>query len=109
MNSESTINKTRALVWGQETSTCSVESNCSSIYHVEGNLGICYKICHQSFTCQLFVATEMAIEAGLEFAKVYFANCTLTCNSPKFTARSFRYTASEQEKINDIHPKTCSL
>ena len=39
------------------------------------------RIC-QSFTRQLLVAYEIVIEAGLKFAKVYFANCNLPCNSP---------------------------
>jgi len=32
---------------------------------------------HQSCTCQLLIVTELAIEAGLKFAKVYFTNCNL--------------------------------
>ena len=37
-------------------------------------------------TCQLLVASDIAIEAGLEFVKVYFARCNLACYSPKFSS-----------------------
>jgi len=40
----------------------------------------------QSFTHQLLVASEIAIEAGIKFTKVYFAKCILACNSPKFSS-----------------------
>ena len=47
----------------------------------------------QSFIHQLLVISEKAIEAGLKFAKVFFAKCNLACNSPKFSpAKIFRYT-----------------
>ena len=39
---------------------------------------------HQSFTHQLLVASEIAIEAGLKFAKIYFTSCNFAYNSPKF-------------------------
>ena len=46
----------------------------------------------QSFIRQLLVISEKAIKAGLNFAKVFFAKCNLTCNSPKFCpAKIFRY------------------
>ena len=47
----------------------------------------------QSFIRQLLVISEKAIEAGLKFAKVFFAKYNLACNSPKFSpAKIFRYT-----------------
>ena len=47
----------------------------------------------QSFIRQLLVISEKAIEAGVKFAKVFFAKCNLACNSPKFSpAKIFRYT-----------------
>ena len=47
----------------------------------------------QSFICQLLVISEKAIEAGLKFAKVFFAKYNLACNSPKFSpAKIFCYT-----------------
>jgi len=74
------------------------------------NLAISYKIHHQSFTCQLLIATELAIEAGLKFAKVYFTNCKLACNCSNFSPPKVSLNmASEQAKINDIHPKTSLL
>jgi len=46
----------------------------------------------QSFIRQLLVLSEKAIEAGLKFAKVFFAKYNLACNSPKFSpAKIFRY------------------
>ena len=46
----------------------------------------------QSFIRQLL---EKAIEAGLKFAKVFFAKYNLACNSPKFSpAKIFRYTVA---------------
>ena len=49
----------------------------------------------QSFICQLLVISEKAIEAGLKFAKVFFAKYNLACNSPKFSpAKIFRYTVA---------------
>ena len=42
-------------------------------YRKEGNFGNLLQS-HQSFIRQLLVTSEIAIEAGLEFAKVYFAN-----------------------------------
>ena len=47
----------------------------------------------QSFIRQLLVLSEKAIEAGLKFAKVFFAKYNLASNSPKFSpAKIFRYT-----------------
>ena len=47
----------------------------------------------QSFIRQLLIMSEKAIEAGLKFAKVFFAKYNLACNSPKFyPAKIFRYT-----------------
>ena len=48
---------------------------------------------HQSFICQLLVISEKAIEAGLKFAKIFFAKCNLASYSPKFSpAKIFCYT-----------------
>ena len=47
----------------------------------------------QSFIRQLLVISEKAIEAELKFAKVFFAKCSLACNSPKFSPdKIFHYT-----------------
>ena len=47
----------------------------------------------QSFIRQLLVISEKAIEAGLKFAKVFFAKYNLASNSQKFSpAKIFRYT-----------------
>ena len=47
----------------------------------------------QSFIRQFLVMSEKAIEAGLKFAKVFFAKYNLACNSPKFSpAKIFCYT-----------------
>jgi len=43
----------------------------------------------QSFIRQLLVVSEKAIEAGLKFAKVFFAKYILACNSPKFSPAKF--------------------
>ena len=49
----------------------------------------------------MLVLSEKAIEAGLKFAKVFFAKYNLACNSPKFSlAKIFRYTVLDSE--NDI-------
>ena len=47
-----------------------------------GEFGGSLQILHK---CQMLVATELAIEAGLNFAKVYFANCNSAYNLPKFS------------------------
>ena len=53
-------------------------------YTVEGNFGkgnfghLLWV--HQISTHQLFVASEIAIDSGLKFAKVYFTKCNLACN-----------------------------
>jgi len=43
----------------------------------------------QSFIRQLLVMSEKAIEAGLKFAKIFFAKCNLACYSPKFFPAKF--------------------
>ena len=53
-----------------------------------GQFGNLLRIC-QSFIRQLLVISEKAIEAGLKFAKVFFAKCNLACNSPKFLPPKF--------------------
>lgn len=46
-------------------------------WQIGNQLWIC-----QSFTCHLLVASKLAIEAGLKFAKVYFTNCNLASDLP---------------------------
>jgi len=46
------------------------------MYHVGGNLAIHYE----------FTKVELATEAGLKFAKVYFVNCNLAIDLPNFSA-----------------------
>ena len=56
-----------------------------------GKFGDLLRIC-QSFIHHLLVISEKAIEAGVKFAKVFFAKCTLACNSPKFSpTKIFHY------------------
>jgi len=46
------------------------------------------QIC-QSFIHQLLVIPEKAMEAGLKFAKVFFAKCNSACYSPIFFPAKF--------------------
>ena len=63
-----------------------------------GEFGDLLQIC-QSFTHQLLVASKIAIEAGLKFAKVYLAKCNLACDSPNFPLLKF---PSIQYTVKDI-------
>ena len=58
-------------------------------YHIGGNFGgeFCnlLQIRQRSFIHQLLMASKIAIEAGLKFAKVYFVNCNLACDLPSFS------------------------
>ena len=56
--------------------TCSIKGNF-------GKFGDSLRIPH-SFTHQLLVASEITIDAGLRFAKVYFIEIQLACNLPNF-------------------------
>jgi len=68
-----------------------------------GELGDLLRI-RQSFVRQLLVISEKAIEAGVKFAKVFFAKCNLVCNSPKFSpAKIFRYTVPRIQGHSDSY------
>ena len=54
------------------------------------NLVICYELAKAKFCLPIALATELTIEAGLKFAKVYFTNFILACSSSKiFSCQSF--------------------
>jgi len=66
----------RQLLINYISDPCRIEEN---IGEFDDSLQI-----HHSFSLQLLIVSDIAIEAGLKFAKVYFAKCILASNSPKF-------------------------
>ena len=83
------------------------------MYHIEENFGggkPWWRIWRFTMNSPKFyqpVVSEIAIEAGLKFAKVCFANCNLACNLPNFSpTKVFIYPVCyKQSTITHIHHK----